>query len=240
MEALIVVAVVAFIAGGVYLSYYLKKRRRQELALAARQLGLQYSDSDPFSLLSLPFHLLELGDGRGTENVMWGTWQEIDLKEFDYWYYDESTDSKGNTTRSYHRFSCVVTELPASCAHLTVQREGFLTRMADHLGFHDIEFESEEFNRAFQVKCPDRKFANDVIDSRMMQWLLCTRERWAFELSGSYLLCYSKRLRPIELTPLLGGLKGFRDHIPRVAWSLYGNGAPANLPPAPEQKGFLP
>jgi hypothetical protein len=240
VEALIIVAVVAFIAGGAYLSYYLKKKRRQELALAAKQFGFQYSDTDPFSLVSLPFHLLTLGDGRGTENVMWGSWQGTDLKEFDYWYYTESTDSKGNTTRSYHRFSCAVTDLPMHCAHLTLQREGFFTRMADHLGFHDIEFESEEFNRSFQVTCPDRKFANDVIDSRMMQWLLSAQERWGYELSSNHLLCYSKRLRPIELTPLLGGLKEFRDHIPRVAWSLYGTGAAANLPPAPEQKGFLP
>src|SRR5436853_481423 len=111
---------------------------------------------------------------------------------------------------------------------------------ARQLGLHDIEFESDEFNRAFQVKCPDPKFANDVIDSRMMQWLLTARERWAFELSESYLLCYAKRMKPLELTPLFGGLKGFVEHIPRVAWSLYGTGAPATLPPATEEKGFLP
>ena len=240
MEVLFVVGIVALVAAVAYLAYYFKKKRRQELALAARQLGLQYSDSDPFSLLALPFQLLTRGDGRGTENVMWGTWQDTDLKEFDYWYYDESTDSKGSRSRTYHRFSCAVTELPASGAHLTIAREGLLTRMADHLGFHDIEFESEEFNRAFQVKCPDRKFANDVVDARMMQWLLSAGERWAYELSGSYLMCYTKRLKPMELTPLLGGLKGFEGHIPRVAWSLYGTGPAANLPPESQEKGFLP
>jgi hypothetical protein len=240
VEALVIVGIVAIVAAVAYAGYYLKKKRRQELALAARQLGLQYSNSDPFSLLALPLRLLSRGDGRGTENVMWGSWQGLDLKEFDYWYYEESTDGKGNRSRSYRYFSCAVTEIPATCAPLTVERESVFTRMADHLGFHDIEFESDEFNRAYQVKCQDRKFANDVIDSRMMQWLLSTGERWAFELSGPYLMCYTKRLKPLELTPLLGGLKEFLGHIPRVAWSLYGTGAPANLPPAPQEKGFLP
>ena len=241
MGVLLVLGVVVLIAAVGFVGYYLKKKRREELALAARQLGLEFSSADPFSLLGLPFRLFTRGDGRGIEGVMWGTWQGVDLKEFDYWYYEESTDSHGETSRSYRYFSCAVTEIAASCAHLTIEREGFFSRVADHLGFHDIEFESDRFNRAFQVGCPDRKFATDVIDDRMMQWLLSIQEHWAFELCGPYLMCYTKRLKPLELTPLLGGLKAFRDHIPRVVWSLYGTGAtPEQQPPAPQGLGFLP
>jgi hypothetical protein len=79
----------------------------------ARQLGLSYSPEDAMGCLGLPFALLAKGDGRGTENVLWGTWQGIDVREFDYWYYEESTDSEGHRTRSYSRFSCAVTEVEA-------------------------------------------------------------------------------------------------------------------------------
>jgi hypothetical protein len=240
VEALLVVGIVAIVAAAIYFSYYLKKKRREELAIAARQLGLQYSASDPFGLVGLPFRLLSRGDGRGTENVLWGSWQDLDLKEFDYWYYDETTDGEGHRSRSYHYFSCATIEVPATCAHLTIEREGFFTRLADHFGFHDIDFESEDFNRAFQVKCKDRKFANDVIDARMMQWLLSAGERWGFELNGPYVMCYTKRLKPLELTPLLGSLRSFRDHIPRVAWGLYGSGQAGSLDQAPHQGGFQP
>jgi hypothetical protein len=243
VEALIIVGVLLFIVGIAYAGWYFKKKRREELALAASQLGLQYSASDPFHLVSLPFRLFSLGDGRGTENVLWGQWQGIDLKEFDYWYYTESTDSEGRTSRSYHYFSCAVREIPATCAHLTIEREGFMTRLADHLGFHDIEFESEDFNRAFQVKCQDRKFANDVVDARMMQWLLSTQQqghRWGFEMNGPYVMCYTKRLKPLELVPLFGTLREFHEHIPRVMWSLYGTGAAGNLDQASQPGGFQP
>jgi hypothetical protein len=241
MEALVIVAVIALIGVGIWFGYYLKKKRREALALAARQLGLDYSPSDPFGLLALPFALLTKGDGRGTENVLWGTWQDIDIKEFDYWFYVETTDGKGNRSRSYHYFSCAVCEIPATCAHLTIEREGFFTRLADHLGFHDIEFESEDFNRAFQVKCKDRKFANDVVDARMMQWLLSKSERrWAFELSGPYLMCYTRRLKPLELVPLLGTMLEFKQSMPRVVWSLYGTGPAGSLGQAPQQGGFQP
>jgi type II secretory pathway pseudopilin PulG len=223
--ALVVIGIVVIVALGIYFGWYAKKKRREELARMAAQLGLQYSQQDTFNLLGLPFGLFRMGDGRGCENVMWGRWLDIQLQEFDYWYYEESTDSKGNRTRTYYRFSCVVSQLPLDSAHLSITKENLFTRLADHLGFEDISFESEEFNRKFQIKSKDRKFATDLIDARMMQWLLATEKGWSYELSGPYLLCYHKRLRPVELTPLLGTMKEFRDHIPRVVYGLYGSGA---------------
>jgi hypothetical protein len=215
---------VVFIAvgGGIaYLGYYLKKKRREGLAFAARQMGMQFALNDPFDTLSEPFDLLEKGDGRGVENVMWGTWQDIECRLFDYWYYDESTDSKGNRSRTYHRFSCVMSPVEAACSHLTLGRENIFTRMGDHLGFRDIELESEEFNRAFTVRSPDRKFAVDFCDARMMEWLMAHGEGYGFEVVGDRLLASCKRLGPTELIPLLGSMKGLRDQIPRVVYSLY-------------------
>jgi hypothetical protein len=222
VEAVILVSVAALIALVAWYAWYARKRRREDLALAARQLGLQYAQGDPFGLLGLPFDLLRRGDGRGTENVLWGTWQGMDVTEFDYWYYEESTDSEGRTSRTYHRFSCAVSQVGLTGTHLTVSPENLFTRLADHVGFRDIEFELEEFNREFQVKSPDRKFATDVIDQRMMRWLLQHGGRFSFELNGPYLMCFSKRRRPQELVPLLGTLKAFGEQIPRVAFTLYG------------------
>jgi hypothetical protein len=233
MEALIFVGIAILIGLGIWYSWYAKKKRREELAIAAKQLGLQYSAQDMFNCLALPFGLFNKGDGRGTENVLWGGWQGLDIREFDYWYYEESTDSEGHTSKSYSYFSCVVTQIPLSAADLSVTRENIFTRFADHVGLRDIEFESERFNREFNVKSRDRKFANDVIDARMMQWLLESGERYAFEMNGTFVLVYSKRVKPLDLTPLLGTLKAYVDHVPRVAYSLYGDPAKAALYGAP-------
>jgi hypothetical protein len=227
MGVLIVVGILVLVGLGIWYSWYAKKKRREELAIAAKQLGLQYSADDVFGCLALPFGLLRKGDGRGTENVLWGTWQGLDLREFDYWYYDETTDSEGHTSRSYSHFSCVVTQVQLTAAELSVTRENIFTRFADHVGLRDIEFESEQFNREFNVKSGDRKFANDVLDARMMQWLMETEGGFAFEMNGPYVLTYCKRLRPVELTPLLGVLKGYVDHVPKVAYSYYGDPAKA-------------
>ena len=50
-------------------------------------------------------------------------------------------------------------------------------------------------------------------------------EDWAYEVIGSQMLCFSKRRKPVELLPLLGTAKAFREHVPRVVYELYGSGA---------------
>jgi hypothetical protein len=222
-------SILIFVIGAVgaalvlYFNYYAKKKRREELSLAARQLGLAYSPVDFVGILSFPFALLQKGDGRGAENLLTGSWQGIDLVEFDYWYYDERSDSKGKSSRTYHHFSCVMAPVALGGAHLTLGRENVLTRLANGVGLRDIEFETEEFNNAFNVRCADRKFANDVVDQRMMAWLLQAGGEWSYEVVGGDVLVHCDRLKPLAVVPLLGTLKGFRDQIPPVAFELYGS-----------------
>ncbi|HLB38856.1 MAG TPA: hypothetical protein VJM84_00225 [Actinomycetota bacterium] len=205
----------------VYLSYAAKKRRRMGFIQMAAQQHLTYSEQDPFGLLGYPFSIFQRGDGRGIEHVVHGMWQEINVVGFDYWYYQESTDSKGGTSRTYYRFDCVLVPVQAACSRLTIERENFLTRMADVLSFDDIQFESEQFNDTFNVKAEDKKFANDLIDARMMQWLLAGGSDYAFEVLGNRAMIVGPKIDPAAFPQLLGVARGFVDHVPRVVYSLY-------------------
>lgn len=231
-SVLVFVTIGLIAAGAAYGSYLLKKRRREAFALVATQLGLQYSPEDPFGTLGEPFALFEKGDGRGVENVVWGTWQELDVRVFDYWYYEESTDSHGRSTKDYHRFDCAIAPIDAACSRLVIGHENIGTWLAGALTFDDIQFESEGFNKAYHVKSPDAKFANDLIDARMIDWLLASGDGYSFELDADRLLCFCRKVGPMEIIPLLGTAKAFRDHIPRVVYSLYPRAAP--FPPAPK------
>jgi len=204
-----------------YLSYLSTKRRRLGFQTMARQLGLDYSLRDPFGLLGLPFPLFEKGDGRGIENVLSGTWQGLEVMAFDYWYYEESTDSNGHQSRSYSRFDCAIVPIAAACPTLSIGHETFLTRLAGALSFHDIEFEDERFNHAFNVRGDDKKFANDLIDTRMMTWLLEHAGGCAVEVVGNRVLVAGPKVSPPELIEVIGTAKGFVDHVPRVVASLY-------------------
>jgi hypothetical protein len=203
-------------------SFYLKQKRRDELAEFAVQHGLDYAVNDPFGLVDMSFSFFDRGDGRGSENVVWGRWQGMPVAACDFWYYDESTDSKGGRTRTYHRFSVAEVQVAAWMPHVTIGRENLLTVVAEHAGFRDIDFESEQFNRSFHVRSEDREFAFKLIDARMMSWLLSVPGSLAIEVNGPKFIVYGKKLAPAELVPLFGTAQGFHRHIPRLVWNQYG------------------
>ena len=225
METAGVVLILSFVAAVVifliWLQFHLQAKRRQEFFLTATKLGLTYEREDPFNMVDLPFALFGKGDGRGIENVMHGHAAGMDVRMFDYWYYEQSTDTKGNTSRSYKRFSCAMAWFEADCPHLTLSREGLLSRLADKLGFRDIEFESEEFNRSWQVSSEDRRFASAFVDARMMEWLLDEGGIASYEVLGPILMCSTGRLKPAEFENLLEVLRRFRAKVPEVVPSLY-------------------
>lgn len=221
MEVLAFAALAVLVAAGVAVSLYLKARRREQLRQMAIQFGLEYSPQDPFGLLGLPFRLFSRGDGRGVENVLWGEWQGVPLRACDYWYYEERTDSEGRRQRAYHRFTCAILEVPAAFPGLSVGPEGVLSRLADALGFRDIEFESEAFNRRYQVSARDRRFAYELLDARMLRWLLSLAGNLSFEVVGSWVMAYQRRVPPAGLVALIGAAAAFRARIPRVALGLY-------------------
>lgn len=225
MTVLVIALVALAVIGGVWYAYYRKQQRRQALAAFAGRYGLQYSQEDPYGLIGYGFQLFQMGDGRGCENVVSGAWQGLPVREADYWYYDQSTDSKGNRTRTYHYFSVAVAEIGLDVPYVSVRKENLFARLADHLGFRDVEFESEDFNREFQVKSKDREFAFKLVDARMIQWLLSTGGRFGFEVDGANLLTYCKRVKPDELVAVFGTSKAFADHVPSLVHTEYGGPA---------------
>jgi hypothetical protein len=219
--ALIVVVVIVAVGVGAYLSYQSKRKRAQAFGALAVSLGLTYAARDPFGMLGQPFKLFGKGEGRGIENVIYGSHEGVVLQAFDYWFYTESTSSNGGRSRNYSRFDCAMLPLEAACSPLTIEHENVLTRLADHLAMHDIEFESEAFNKAFNVKSPDKKFANDFIDAPMQQWLLQNGRGLSFEIVGDHILCITAQIEPAEMPSLITVAKGFHDEVPRVVASLY-------------------
>jgi hypothetical protein len=216
---------ILFVLGGaiavaiVVLSWVSRRRRQEGMQLVAARLGLTYVPEDAFGLVDLPFELFSRGDGRGVENVLYGTWQQMPVHVFDYWYYEETSNGK-TTSRTTYRFSCVVTALDASCPHLTIAPESFLTRLADAIALDDLQFESEAFNRAFNVK-GDPQLGNALCDARMMTWLMGNGADRIFEVHGDRVLVAGDRSDPADLLPLLQVTHDWVAQVPRVVFSLY-------------------
>lgn len=220
--ALIVLGLFALAIAVVAYQRYQEKIRARWARMAALS-GLTYTRSDPW-LEGLPFDLLQAGDGRAVDHILAGTYGGVDLRAFEYHYYDETTDSEGRTSRTHHRFTCCVVPCDLDAPHLKISRESLLTKLADAIGFDDIAFESEEFNRAYQITAEDRRFASYVIDARMMEHLL-TIEGFAFEIRGGHILAATKRIAVEEIRSVMDAALGLCRRLPRAALDTYGKHA---------------
>ncbi|HVX46264.1 MAG TPA: DUF3137 domain-containing protein [Mycobacteriales bacterium] len=202
----------------IYFQRRLAKKRREAMAAWARSHGFTYSVEDNAYIDRFRSGPFGKGDRRRATNVITGVFDGRPMIAFDYSYDTESTDSKGNRTRTTHRFNVAAVNLPATLPDLQVARESFFSSIGRALGFHDIEFENGEFNKEFKVHAEDRKFAYDVIHPRMMEWLLHTPgPSWSIERAD--LMCWaSGRAKPESIDGHLNYLNGVVQQIPRFVW----------------------
>ncbi len=209
-----------------YLNHKRTQRQREALFAFAELNGMRFSRMDPLGTLGLPFRLFTRGDGRKLENVVWGTYQGQPFRAFDYDYYVQTSDGQGGTTRNHFRFSCAYLQLGAGWfPKLRVGPESAFTLLQDKAGMPDVQFESDAFNRAFEVIAEDRKAAYAIIDARMMDWLLQAGADLRYELVGNHLLVAVPGLpTPERYRMVHAAAVTFAQRIPDVAYQLY----PAN------------
>ena len=220
---IVVFAVLALlIAGGVYyVRYRLRQARIQAVQALAQRLGFTFSLDDTDRVVDMPFALFRKGDGRQVELVCSGVHNGLPLRLFDYWYYDETSDGRGNRSRSYHRFTCAILQIPAACPPMCLSHEDFLTRLGSHVGIHDVELEYDDFNKRFRVKCDEQKFAFTLLDGDMMQWLLDSDSFDYLEVVGPWVLLARDQLPPSEWLNLGVWLDAFHAHVPPLVYTTY-------------------
>jgi len=217
---LFVVGIAAVIGIGV-LQARARAARMNAVTAIGRTIGFTFSAEDADRIVSMPFGLFSKGDGRGVECILSGTHDSLPMRLFDYWYYDQTSDARGNRSRQYHRFTCALATIPAACPRFQLGYENFLTRLGDHLGLNDVELEYDDFNRRFRVKCADQKFAFSLLDGQIMEWLLGSASFAAVEIDGPWVLVAADKLEPSQWLALGSWLEQFHHQIPAVVYSTY-------------------
>ena len=148
-----------------------------------------------------------------------GTYQQNDILAFDYHYETHSTDSKGHRQTEDHWFSFFILTLPAAFPDLTIRRENLFTKVAEVFGYQDIKFESAEFSKAFCVRSPDKKFACDVCNAKMMEYLLANRDL-SIEIENEVIaLAFNTRLSVEQIESNLQRLVEIRSRLPQYLFA---------------------
>src|SRR5580692_12162302 len=174
---IILLVIVIAVIGAIYSSIQARKRQEGLIELA-RRLNLSFDAGQHYSLTDAYSFLRELnkGDNRYATNILSGTYRQNQVLAFDYHYETHSTDDKGHTQTQHHWLSFLILTLPAMFPDLTIRREGFFTKIAEVFGYQAIKFESAEFSKTFCVRSPDKKFAYDVCNATMIEYLLANKD----------------------------------------------------------------
>lgn len=238
MEALfplIIVGVVVLFIVIAYFSAKAQERRRQELmAFAATNgftayiaqrsgcmnFGVGGSDWPGMRLIDMFQGFEPFGTGLRpcASDAVVGSRNGRDYYFFDYQYETESThtDSEGrtHTDKTTHSFGIVAVRHPLNMQPLVICHESFFDRIAGALGFKDIQFESNEFNRRFKVSGPDEKFAFDILHPKAMEYLMSLPDRF-WQISGPFLLIYRNGDYSVgEYDSVMREIDSFLDLIP--------------------------
>ncbi len=221
MEPLLIVGVIVFIVVAAIVGHVMAEKRRQAMLDLAFKLGLQFDSRKNWDLAERYNFLnkLRAGSNRYAFNTLQGNYQGHEVAIFDYHYETHSSDSKGHQQTHHHYFSCFTLRLPRFFPELVIGREGFFSKIAQAFGYDDIDFESHEFSRKFCVRSPDKKFAYDVCNARMMEYLLANDDLTIEIDHATLALTFESRLNPMKIEPNLNRLVTLRSLMPDYLFS---------------------
>ena len=221
MSPLIIVGVVALIIVLGILGHLSAKKRREAMAALAARLGLHFSPHKDRGLARQYSFLdkLRSGSNRYAFNTLSGTYKDHEVTAFDYHYETHSTNSKGHRQTHHHYFSFFLLTLPASFPELVIAREGFFSKVAQAFGYDDIDFESHEFSRKFCVRCRDKKFAYDVCNAQMIEYLLANDDLTIEIDAYAMAISFRSRLSPEQIEPNLNRLIALRSLMPEYLFA---------------------
>ncbi len=193
------------------------KKRREAMAAYAASRGWRYATTDA-SLVDR-FQGTPFGEGRSraASNVVYGQHEGRAMVAFDYQFTTTSGTGKNSHTTTHH-WSVLATSMGVTMPALSVEPEGVFGRVIGRLLDTDIEMESEDFNRAFTVRCPNRKFAFDVLHPQMIELLMHWPELgWRFE-RDSMLVVRNGSHSIQEVDAKIQVMDAIIDRIPEFVW----------------------
>jgi hypothetical protein len=214
-------ALLALVIPAFIISVIMERKRREGLWALAGRLGLSF-DEGQNEVIPLRYGFLKnfnTGDNRYATNILAGNYQSDSVLAFDY-HYETYTEDKNGRHTEHHWFSVFVLEMPGSeFPELTIRHENFLLRVAEVFGYQDIKFESAEFSKVFCVRSEDKKFAYDVCNPAMMEYLLGHRDL-SLQIEDEVIaIVYNNRLSVEQFEPNLQRLVEVRNRLPQYLFA---------------------
>jgi hypothetical protein len=212
---IVIIAVIALIIVGVIVKHQKSEGRKKELAGWAFSKGLNFNPARDSGIDNrYSFKCLQRGENRYGYNIVEGNIGSRSARAFDYHYETHHTDSKGQRHTQHHYFSAVVVDANLPLKPLSIRNERLFDKLAEFVGFDDIDFESAEFSKKFYVKSPDKKWAYDVLHQATMEFML-SAPRFDIEFGSRQVIALrNNTFKTVEFEEALNLVNGILDRLP--------------------------
>jgi hypothetical protein len=201
------------------------KKQTDAMSAKARELGFEFSAFANSKLARMVRHLDSLdvnnGKNRYALNVVEGNVDGHPVAVFDF-HYATSGDWWWPPEWTIHNYvSIVLVDLEREFPELTIGPEGggLFKRIAEAFGGGDIDFESHEFSRKFDVRSKDKKFAYDFCNAQMIECLL-DKHGVSLEVDNSALAMGFENMHDVSrIKPRIASLVEIRSRMPNYLFA---------------------
>lgn len=192
----------------IVISFLVEKKRREEMALIAGQLGLQFEANGSPSIPNLDqFALFARGSNRTFYNVMRGSVEGVRVAVFDYRF----TTGSGKSRTTHHQTVCGIFEAKLDLPRFELKPEGFFQKLGALFGYQDIDFpENTEFSRRYVLRGESEELIRGAFTSDVLAFFE-TRPGLYVEGCGGTIIFFKagKRLKTGEIQDfLMEGIRG--------------------------------
>jgi hypothetical protein len=193
--ALAITAVVLAVKSGMRA----QRIRANELSTWAAANNLSFSaDKQYLDNAYLQFNELCRGCKCHLSNVIKGTYRGRAILAFDCHREDDGNNQNWTSAHKtkiaiVSNYSAIIITSPVPLKPFSIHPESLLDKLGELAGVDRIKFESQEFNRRFAVRSPDKKWAYDILTQQTMQFLLAS-PAFHIRLDGMCIFIWNNKL----------------------------------------------
>lgn len=224
---LFVVAAILVILIGIANARYQNQREQALIALANKHgftylpNGMKMKDPE-WSLFGSPpaakptaefsdyFPLFRQGSSKRIEPAIVGT----DSKGTTWYLFDYQYEETSNDSTTTYRYSVVIANVPMMLPRMILSEEMGGGIFGKLFGGREMQVESEEFNRRYNIQTDDEKMALDILHPTAIETLLA-QPPLEWQMTASYVMLHLRdELSASDYEGLMGCLALFLDKIP--------------------------
>jgi hypothetical protein len=211
----IAILVVAVVVTLVWVAHRIEQRRLAALRAWAEAFGWTFKPDRQEALERIWPGIRHFEQGHSRYGCNWVEGRHRDRRFRLCEYHFAITSSNGKTTTTQHHWSTVaIIDSDLRLSPLRIRSETFFDKIAALVGWHDIDTESDAFNRRFHVSAVDRRWACDALPPATIEALLGTQNQSLECAVDAVVVVASRRLGLEDLErPLAMGID-FLDNLP--------------------------